>query len=58
MSRPLKVIHANLGNSGTAQYSLLNDKNLNDFSIISILEPNCFLEPGGKTIAAPVAHPY
>lgn len=58
MSRPLKVIHANLGKSGIAQYSLLNDEDLSDFSIIFISEPSCFRRPGGETVAAPVTYSY
>lgn len=52
------MIHANLGMSGTAQYSLLNDEDLSDFSIIFISEPSRFREPSGKTAAVPIAHSY
>lgn len=58
MNRPFKVIHANLGKNGIAQYSLLNDEDLADFSIICILEPSCFRNTDDKIIAAPTTHPY
>ena len=58
ISRPLKVIHANLGKSGTAQYSLLNDEDLSDFSLIFISEPSCFYRPSGETVVASITYLY
>lgn len=58
ISRSLKVIHANIGKSGIAQYSLLNDEDLSDFSVIFISEPSCFRGPGGETMAVLVTHSY
>jgi hypothetical protein len=41
----IQILHLNVGKRRAAQNSLLNDKTLQDFSVIVVVEPYIFVKP-------------
>ena len=58
MGRTFKVLQANLGKRPMAQHSLMNDDGLEDYGLLMISEPACWLSPEGTVVAAPTFHSH
>ena len=50
------MLHANLGKRPLVQHSLMNDEGLQDYGLLMITEPACFVREDGKAIAPPSRH--
>ena len=56
MVRTFKVLQANLGKRPLVQHSLINDEGLQDYGLLMITEPACFVRDNGKVVAPPSRH--
>jgi hypothetical protein len=56
MVKTFKVFQANLGKRPTVQHSLMNDEGLQDYGLLMITEPACFIRDDGRVIAPPSCH--
>ena len=56
MIKQLQTLQANLGKSGMAQHSLMNDEGLKDYGLLLISEPSCFRHESNSVVAPPTIH--
>ena len=56
MIKSFKILQANVGKNPGTQHSLLNDEGLEDYGLLMITEPSCFVRDDGRVIAPPSYH--
>jgi hypothetical protein len=55
MSRVFQILQLNVGKKDKVQLSLLNDENLENFSVLAVLEPHSWRDRE-TVVVAPIQH--